>query len=237
MTDYEPTKPPQAARAAREPRAEQNDTAKIKAILSKTVSIENHEKGLAYLQSRGITLDIAKRFNLRCISKFYIKNAKGKLATCEMLIIPKGDAAFVARNMNPCEQADKIRRKGKDAPIFNVDALSADVPFVFVVEGEIDALSIEQCGYSAVSIPVSYVWHLIDHVKNHKPTATLFLSMDNDRAGQNANAELAQMLDKLKIEYRIVNICGTYKDPNERLTRDKCGLENALATACERGGG
>ena len=105
---------------------------------------ENGEAGRAYMRGRGISDETARRFKI------------GFDEERQAVIIPQG-AGFMSRSIKPdAEQKDRCRYYPKGAPrvLFNgaelVRAAKDNTP-VFIVEGEIDALSIAECGGVAVS--------------------------------------------------------------------------------------
>ena len=102
------------------------------------------EAGRDYMRRRGISDETAQRFNI------------GFDADRQSVIIPQG-AGYMARSIVPdVAQKDKCRYYPKGAPrvLFNGAAMiqaAKDGTPVFIVEGEIDALSIAECGGVAVS--------------------------------------------------------------------------------------
>ena len=58
-------------------------------------------------------------------------------------------------------------------------------------------------------------------MKNNTIDKKFILSLDNDEAGQSATYQLAEELEKLKINYKIINISYESKDPNELLLKDE----------------
>ena len=152
--------------------------------------------------------------------------------TYETLPIPKGDASFVARNIDPCSKEDKIRKRGKGA-FFNQEVMKRTAGSVlFIVEGEFDALSIEECGYPAVAIgSTSNVRSFVNLVKQIKLETTLAICMDNDASGESATAEFVELLQQNKIRYTLPNVNGDYNDPNEHLVKNRESFDLALQAA------
>jgi len=73
---------------------------------------------------------------------------------------------------------------------------------VFIVEGAIDALSIAEVGGEACALgSTSGVDKFLDMVGRERPTVPLILSLDNDKAGKDAQAKLKTWLEARKISF------------------------------------
>lgn|GEM_PF-804552 len=198
----------------------------IKMLLSKSKVDKDNPNAIKYLNSRGISIESANRLGIG-----YLENCKALHPISQAIIIPRGVNAFTARNINPCADSERIRKRGHQTALFGVRAFEHTQP-IFVVEGEIDALSVEECGYRAIALgSVTNVRNFIDAYKKHSPTAMICVSLDNDDSGKKATQELQKELNILGAKYVTCNISGEYKDPNERLVYDRAGLEKALAEA------
>lgn len=135
-----------------------------------------------------------------------------------------------------------FKPKSEDAglePIFNQNALytkKRDV--VFVVESPICALSIMQCGYSAISTCGIGTTKLNKQLKSKQTKNILLLALDNDEAGEKASQDLASALCELNTKFAVFNISGKCKDPNELLMENpqklKCNLALAKQIAMEK---
>lgn len=201
--------------------------------------IERAQKGrttptsAAYLNARGISQATAQRFYVGYIGDYKTKDADtNEYTTFRVMIIPTG-GGFTARNVDKCSKANRIRKKGKNT-LFNADALLSDISPVFVVEGEFDAMSIEECGYPAVALgSTSNVREFVRVYTEIGASATVCVALDNDDAGKQAASEMQSSLHKKKIPFVVSNIAGQYKDANERLINDREGLEKELAAARE----
>lgn len=197
-----------------------------------------------YLVKRGISKKTIDKYKIG-----YIENWKHPKApntpTTPRIIIPISRFNYLARDTReeiPQEQASykKSKVKGADSVrwIFNIkEFMQAEKP-VIVVEGEIDALSIIECGGSSLAIGgVSNIKQLIELLeemqKNKQNIQPLVISLDNDEAGQNATNNLISDLERLKIDFIVKNICGNYKDANELLTASSNRLKANIQEAEE----
>lgn len=197
---------------------------------------------VAYLEKRGISLETATQFWIgfdpdwvspTAIEKMRSQGKDWTPPATPRLIIPTGPYGYTARSTQ--ENTDPRYRKMKEgtAGIFGEKALrNSDGRPIFVVEGEIDALSIIEVGAEAVALgSTSNKIKLLEYLKKRKPSGPLIISMDNDDAGKKAATELADGLHALGITYVFADVSGDHKDPNERLQTDRDGFIKAVEEA------
>jgi replicative DNA helicase len=154
-----------------------------------------------YLTKRRISKETADKFNLGYNEKWASPKAvsEGKYVTpSPRLIIPTSSASYVARDiretLTPVEKQYAKMKEGKSR-LFNsgVLAKAADTP-VFIVEGEIDAMSISEVGANAVGLgSTSNIATLMSELEQGgevSKTRTYILYMDNDDAGTKASETL-----------------------------------------------
>lgn len=175
-----------------------------------------------YFRLRGISETVAEKFRLGFDNDFTagIDPRTGDKIVWQAVIIPYSETAYMARNTDS-RSKDRIRKQGS-AGIFNQNAL--DKPgMIFITEGEFDALSIETLGYSAVSLGgVSNIRKLLDYIQEHPVYERMFyIALDDDKAGAEAAASLAQGLEYMHIPFKRINLAFPYKDPNEALCKDR----------------
>ena len=201
----------------------------------------------AYLQRRGISLDLAARyyvgFDPAWISPTVARNqqAKGKSWLPEpkpVIILPSTLRHYVARDIRPAEQIDEQQRKFAkmnegEPDIFGGNrAFNSGAADIFVTEGAFDALAIMEAGGMAIGLnSTSNAEKLLQQLEQQPTKATLILCLDNDEAGRKATDRLKEGLRRLNVSYVEANISGAYKDPNEALTADRAGFERAIAQA------
>jgi len=181
-------------------------------------------EAVAFLASRGISIETAIRFGLGYCPNWQSPTAlrSGKNPpSSRRLIIPTGAAGYTARTIEG-GTPDKYRfMKEGEAGYFGRAALYGTVP-VFIVEGAIDALSISEAGGAACALgSTSGVDKFLAMVDNERPTVPLVLSLDNDKAGQDAQAKLRSALEARAVSFYEINTSGEYKDPNEHLTSNR----------------
>lgn len=175
-----------------------------------------------YWKKRGLSKETIDKFNIGYIENW--SNNKSNI-TSPRLIIPTSNTSYLARdtrdNLSLDQQNYSKQKVGKSC-IFNVAALYQDQNFVFIVEGEIDALSVIEVGFNACALgSTSNTNALINQLKDKATNNTLILALDCDQAGQKATDILSKKLQELKIDFYIFNPYGAYKDANECLVKDK----------------
>lgn len=172
-----------------------------------------------YPERRGLTEPTLRRFLLGFDPVFNKGTGAGPW---QALIIPTSKSTFVARNTAPdAGKKDRYRKQGGSL-CFNLQALSdADKP-VFIVEGELDALSIAEVGGEAVALgSTSNTGQLLRHIEHNKPSKPLILALDNDAEGERAGQVLMEAFEQQKITFYQMNIAEGYKDANEALIADR----------------
>lgn len=180
-----------------------------------------------YPERRGLSQAIVERFKLGYDPAFNVGGGQ----QWEAFIIPTSDTSYTARNTDPeAGKADRIRKTGA-SPLFNIEAIESGEP-VFIVEGEIDAMSIVQAGGQAVGLgSTANYMGLVDLLRANPPDNPILLALDNDVAGQETTKKLAAELDKLGISFFSVDIAGEYNDPNEALQKDMEGFTERIGQA------
>lgn len=195
---------------------------------------------LEYLSFRGISVETAAQYGLgfdpAWRSPQAVKNGRNPQAS-PRLIIPTSSSSYLARDTRrELTEQEKRFAKMKEgaAQLFNPAALTraaGNAP-VFIVEGEIDALSIIEAGGEAVATGSTSNTHkLLEYIEEHGTKATLLLCPDNDEAGRRAGRELAEGLQGLNIAHLSVDITGGHKDANEALTSNRAAFIDAVQAA------
>lgn len=99
----------------------------------------------------------------------------------------------------------------------------------YIVEGEIDALSIIETDRKALALgSIQNIQLLIRKFEEDIPRNKIYLMLDNDKRGQKTQKELYKLLKEIGVNCVSANILGKYKDPNEYLVKDKKGFMNTL---------
>jgi twinkle protein len=177
-----------------------------------------------FLKTRGISERIADEMKLFPAEKYFQRLEK-KTDAIGFPYFRNGQ--FVSAKYRSIESKDFTQDAGGAQDFFGIDKIDLSLP-VIIVEGEIDALTLLECGLKNVlSVPsgapmkvsdgkvdasedkkFAFVWNAVD-VLNQVPYVTI--ATDTDTAGQALAEELARRIGKDKC--RIAHF--EYKDLNE----------------------
>lgn len=183
---------------------------------------------------RGLSIDTLNRFKIGYVENWRHPKAPNAPAS-PRLIIPTSKESYLARDTReriPAEQKPYSKSKVGSIHIFNAKALQTATKPIFIVEGELDALSIIEVGGEAVALgTTTKVKSLLELLKTKKPEQPLILALDNDEAGEKAYKELQEGLQELNIISYRLNPAGEYKDANEALQGNREALRQAVEEA------
>lgn len=187
-----------------------------------------------YWRKRGLSKETVDRFKLGYVAEWKHPKAP-KAPASPRLIIPTSTGSYLARDTRdqiPEGQRTYSKSKVNGSPLFNPQALKKARSPIFVVEGEIDALSIIEVGGEAVALgSTTGVRTFIEQCKTDKPSQPLIIALDNDEAGEKAAKKLVDGLHGINIPCCRYNPCGEYKDANEALQKNREALRIAVAEA------
>ena len=172
-------------------------------------------KDCNYLTKRGISKKIQEEYHIGYDPNF--KYASFKKA----IIIPTYYGCLTARNIDDTSN-DRLRKVG-NAQIFHYDRIKENPGKDFyIVEGEIDALSIAEAGKKAIALgSVNEINLLVNKLKEDRFENKFILMLDNDEIGRKSEEILYIKLKEIGINVEKANILGKYKDPNEFLMKDR----------------
>ena len=194
-------------------------------------------KDTDYPQQRGLTAATIEKYWLGFDPAWkHPKQANNpKVPASPRLIIPTSQGSYIARDTRPnLTGKAKEYSKMKVGPVyvFNRRALTEAQKPVFIVEAELDALSVIDVGGEAVGLgSTSSIKSFLEVVKRTPPQHPLIISLDNDNAGEKATSELQAGLEALNIPFYRINIAGEYKDASEALERDREAFTRAVRDA------
>lgn len=181
----------------------------LQELASADYDLENNTDVTAYLAKRNISIETAKRFNLRQIFKAF----KGMQEAEDLIIIPTSDSSFLYRSIS----SDVKRKSAGKSHIFNAAACTKKQG-VFVCEGAFDALSFEECNFNAIAMNGVGKTDFIRLAKLNKDKI-FFICTDKDDAGKKVYKELIEELRELDIKaFSALDIIAKgSKDINETL--------------------
>ena len=184
---------------------------------------------------RGISPETLNRFKVGFVSDWRHPKAPAAVPASPRLIIPTSKSSYLARDTRPADQIPEQAKKYTKSKVgkthlFNAKAFrkNNDDNAIFIVEGEIDAMSIEDVGGHAVGLGSMNNGNLLlQAVKEHKPTQTLVIALDNEsdpRKANNVREKAVKIAADLKQEgvkaVIISDLWGQYKDANDMLQGD-----------------
>jgi replicative DNA helicase len=218
-----------------------------------------------YLLKRGISIGTQNKFKIGYVEGWVSPTAlkKGnKPLPSPRIIIPTSDNSYMAREVRPDVKKYKAIKEGK-THLFNLDALSIsivekedasdgkteehvsndNVEAIFIVEGEIDALSVIEAGGQSIGLGgTSNITSLINELEKGGEAARkrpYIICLDNDEAGKKASEKLQEELKNKGFVFtdKCEEILKTYKDPNEALVGNReefiAAIKDIKSTALE----
>lgn len=188
------------------------------------------------------------KYGLLYDSELECRNSAGGIIDFGAIIIPFKDEEgntipyFIARYIGEKAERANVRYKNPPKseagglPIWNPSSLYAG-EVCFVVEGIFDALSILQVGGEAAALNgIGNTGKLIEALRERPTASKLVISFDRDgqEATERSARELTKQLRAMGFDAICNNdICGSFKDPNERLVSDPAGFRVAVQAKIE----
>ena len=196
------------------------------------------------MEGRGISKTTQELFGVGFVEKW--KHPKRPQDVEKPVVIyPKGKYAYTARYIIDKEELQELvdsKKLPSKSPQVNSKAGKEKAPYfceklafesslpIFIVEGEADALSLWELGYTALPLGgVGNQGRLIELAAARKDKH--YIALDNDKAGAGGISKITEALAEKGVSHTVVDINGHYKDPNERLQKDRDGLQKALKLA------
>lgn len=178
---------------------------------------------------RGLSRETLDRFNVGYVESWKGPKTPEWVEPSPRLIIPTSAHSYLARDTRPNltgNAADYTKQKVGKVHFLNAEALWTAQEPVFIVEGEIDAMSVCDVGAEAVALgSTSMVKRFLSLLEERPPLQPLIVALDNDagenQAGQRAALELKEGLEALGLPCYLFNIAGDLKDANDALQADR----------------
>lgn len=136
----------------------------------------------AYLLSRGISAETAKRCGVG-----YHRNKRA-------LVFPLSGNRAAYRAIDPESDRQKYNSRGGDYGLYNAGALRSTKGYCFLVEGQIDALSLEEIGHPAAAICSTYNYKKAAEIVNASGAKRVIVCMDADQSGREAAERLKALI-------------------------------------------
>lgn len=174
-----------------------------------------------YLQARGIEAQTARTYRLG-----YAADGEyaGRLAI--PYITADGSVVDIRyRALTPEQNPKYLSRPGSKSHLFSVGSLLADGDTVYITEGEIDAITLNQCGLNAVGVPGASNWQ--EHWKRlFDDYDHVIVVCDGDQPGRDFGKKVAE-----RIEGATAIHLPDGEDVNSMYVNDRDALLGALRVA------
>lgn len=184
---------------------------------------ENNLYKTDYLTRRGISPETQRNFRCGYVPECKYQENKATPA----VIIPTSNTSFMWRSTT-----ENIKQKRGTTHILNIQALHNS--YCFVVEGEIDCMSVVECGFACIGLgSTSNIRKIFDYDTSK---TVLIIAMDNDGAGKKATNELEKLCTTHRTAFITApsDVWSNCKDANELLVTDRKRLTESLQSLVRR---
>lgn len=186
----------------------------------------------SYLQQRGISKEIQKRFHVGTDLQWVHPKVKNS-SVSKRCIIPRTEYSYLARAIDNKDNGIPKQSCGPTG-LFNSSALNRQQSIVFITEGEIDAMSIaevlsetypeefEKGRVDVLALCTAAKWRSAVEKMNIHSSTCYILSLDNDETGQMTTKKIKEVMeedDVLFLEADKLPLLA--KDANELLCSDR----------------
>lgn len=184
-----------------------------------------HGTETEYWSTRGISNATVEELRLGYDAQCTEKGING---VWKSAIIPTSEYTAAIRNTD--SEADKNNRYRKIGNTHLYKLMQAENKPIWIVEGEIDAISMYEVGCNAYALGSAANYRLLlDDVVLNKPDQPLILALDQDETGQKATENLLNELQTREIETYVCNPYDGRKDANETLLADRNKFKETVA--------
>jgi DNA primase len=186
---------------------------------------ERSELANQYLEARGINQDTARRFRLGSVESALPGHEQymGMLSIPSLVVTHPVSVRF--RALDPEQKPKYLGLPGITTRLFNLRAVYEAGEVIAITEGEIDAITLEQMGQSAVGVCGSNNWH-----KHHPRIFTGFRKVlifgDGDEAGQKFANRVYESLTTDTVAIRVPLPQG--EDVNSMFNTQREALEELI---------
>ena len=164
-----------------------------------------------YFMGRGISAEVVKRFSL------------GLDTVKQLAIIPYSNGFYIGRyTVESPYKYERPKGAAKTEPFNSARLLDQTTAPLWICEGEINALSLETLSLQAVALGSSSDWRVLQaFAERHRSEIVrpLMVCLDNDEAGNRAQADLSQALQELGLQVFPV-AWPLREDINDQLRKD-----------------
>lgn len=195
-----------------------------------------HINGTDY--HRGLSAETLNRFKVGYVAAWRHPKVSDKVPTSPRLIIPTSKGSYLARDtraeLTP-EQKEYSKSKVGKCHIFNEKALQHSEKPIYIVEGEIDAMSIIEVGGEAVGLgSISYIRQFLEAVEKAGVSQKFIIALDKEKDQKKqekvdaATQKLKEGLAKLGKQFIEYSPAGEHHDSNDALIADRESFREAV---------
>lgn len=204
-----------------------------------------------YFVNRGLTSKTISKYKLGYAEEgftFAIKNhsaiqeKENEFSKAYKYFLPiwnsEGRCSYFLTRIDDSLKTDKMHKihnlKGRTMQLLNERYLQGigQQDVIFVVEGYIDALSIEEVGYPAIAlnsvVNANRFSELVKENEKALQNITFIVIPDGDEAGARLIENINTKLNDVNVKYELCELPGGYKDVNEFLVADRQGFEQFI---------
>ena len=191
---------------------------------------------------RGLSRSTLARFNVGFAESWRHPKAP-KMEASPRLIIPTSPYSYLARYAGEGDYINyrgDVENKSKvgKVRVFNSGAIDTATSPIFIVEGELDAMSFYEVGAEAIGLgSLSNTRLLLAELEKRKPAEPLIIALDNESKPEiqakveKAVADLTEGLQRLDIPFYRIDVAQPHKDANEALNADREAFRAAVDRA------
>ena len=152
-------------------------------------------QALAYLEGRGITEQTARTYRLGYVAPTQAllgdEQFSGRLA---IPFLATGGVVSMRFRSIDGREPKYLSRQGDQTTLFSVTSLMEDVKQMVITEGEVDAMTLNQCGIPSVGVTGAKAW------KSHyrllfQDYDRVLIACDGDQAGREFGKQVAEYIN------------------------------------------
>ncbi|MGO4938365.1 DnaB-like helicase C-terminal domain-containing protein [Fundicoccus sp. Sow4_H7] len=170
-----------------------------------------------------------------------LKNSQNEPPKQPYLIIPNSNNSYFARCTSDKVSETYQKQKVGKSELFYKQGISPSYNngYVFIVEGQIDALSFYEIDQVAIGLggtgDTEFIKAINDAltIYDKSELPVFYLLFDNDSAGQKANQKLYNALNKHQLQVHSIHLPGNYKDANDFLVANRGEFKAFIDDAIE----
>lgn len=209
-------------------------------LVNMRANLDNPD-AVSYLKGRGVSLEQARAWGFGYDPNAGgAKDELGKWCRRGRIVMPWKGAPwyYIARSIDPGAKDGKYKKPKTDdvgpQPVYNAGAMKGNL--LFIVEGVLDALAVEACGYQAIALGGTAYRPTLTALTSFGYRGIAVFMLDGDEEGKKAQEKaLEQVQGREFFSYGAdVKALTGAKDAMEALAKDAENLAGALEYFAEQ---